>query len=38
MLKQRVENHVASFLSKYKWTEKMSKNNLRDNLRMNINR
>ncbi|XP_065071772.1 biorientation of chromosomes in cell division protein 1-like 1 [Rhopilema esculentum] len=38
LLKQRVENHVASFLSKYKWSEKMSKNSLRDNLRMNINR
>eukprot|EP00794_Sanderia_malayensis_P005374 gene5374-6046_t len=38
LLKQRVENHVASFLSKYQWSEKLSKNSVRDSLRTNINR
>ena len=36
-LKQRVESHVATFLSKQTWTDALPKNQVRDSLRKHIN-
>ena len=36
-LTQRVESHVATFLSKQTWSDALPKNQVRDSLRKHIN-